>query len=241
MPLVISTAHFIIFLAFNWLLLRLVVHFWWARKRPYRFATADCRAHCVALSFLSPIFNSVEKDGLYYVVPIIGDREFKKKVQDAMASVLKRQKEMVEYLEFVVLKRSHHEGVKLEEGEFLHDKISACFVKRKSRYALIHSSFVEKFYRLRVAPAVKCISDVDPQRDSEREGEGTFSESESSGGERDLSEAKKYSVPKCGYAVSRVVEEDRRSEFLGCQRPPGGPCELCADCWYCKKCGDFNH
>ena len=64
----------------------------------------------MALSFLSPIFNSVEKDGLYYVVPIIGDREFKKKVQDAMASVLKRQKEMVEYLEFVVLKRSHHEG-----------------------------------------------------------------------------------------------------------------------------------
>ena len=85
----------------------------------------------MALSLLSPISNPVEKDELHYVIPKIRDKDFKKKVKDAMASVLKRQKEIVENLELVGLKRCHHEGVKLKEGEFLHDKISACSVKKK--------------------------------------------------------------------------------------------------------------
>nr|ABF60121.1 ATP synthase F0 subunit 8 [Hiatella arctica] len=37
MPLVMPMAYVLMFLAFNWVILSLIVYFWWASKRPYDF------------------------------------------------------------------------------------------------------------------------------------------------------------------------------------------------------------
>ena len=127
MPLVIPTAHFLIFLAFNWLLLSLIVHFWWARKRPYPFPTGDCGSKSVALSFLNP----TDKNDVYYAIGKIRDREFKGKVKRVLVSAGPNQEKIANKVGLVNYKITQIFGVKAGRGKSLElsgGRKAPCFI-----------------------------------------------------------------------------------------------------------------
>lgn len=127
MPLVVPTAHFLIFLAFNWLLLSLIVYFWWARKRPYPFPTGDCGPKSVALSFLNP----TEKNNIYYAIGKIRDREFKSGVKGVITSIIPHQIKLAEKHSLVRVKicqKSNREFKRKKSFDYLAGKKKICFI-----------------------------------------------------------------------------------------------------------------